>query len=1506
MNGDGPLDFDAVIRETDFNRSIQNMERRIMGFSGTVQRETSAMDDTFSRLGQAAAGYFAFTELSQLPGKIVQVRGEFQQLEISFRTMLGNQEKADKLMSKTVNFAATTPYGLKDSASAVKQLLAYGESAETVTETLRKLGDIASGIGAPLGDIAYLYGTTMTQGRLYTQDLNQFTGRGIPMIKELAKIFKVAESEVKGLVEAGKVGFPEVQKVIENLTNSGSMFGGLMEAQSKSLPGLIAQFEDAVDMMINDIGRANEGLAAGVITGATGVVENYQEVIDILKVIVATYGTYKAALIAISVAQRLVAASSTATLFLEMARGLGTVTTATYAQAVALGIQTQAQAALNSVMAINPYVAAATAIVALSGAIWYLSDGTTAAELAQRSLSKIHEESAKKVEDLTAKTRELTAIVTSDSQTTYAQIQAYHALKAMYPDLLSGMAMHEFKAIKASDAQKMLNGAIDEMNIDSATKNFQNATKQVSDFEKRLENLIDKQKSMGAEGSGLDGTITRARKELEAAKIEAGKLGEEVKQNEKIAWEANTPVEEQVKHYENIKAELVKQRAQVEENQSKLQKLGGVVQGLQPFFNQLSLESLNLQIDQAAGKILALQGKPNVMFGGNKAYWEGEVSKRKESLAALGVNQEGSSEWKRLKQEIQEAENQLDKYSLKTKKVAEKDKPQPFGSIAYWDQVARKADEAMQKLPGTKTSRLNELNQIKVDAEREADRLRKSLTKTEVKTLNDELDEKRKLYELYYRWVVAYGEDVANKQFDSLISQHGGYLDYLNDQISKLEGMKSGPGLTDGEAGSLANLIGQRDELTGNVSPMEKFAKNMDHALVSSESLTEEILKLKEIQAGLDINDISTDGFAKRQQLQERINEAGKERSAQLKEFLVSVVGSEQKRLEIETHYKNLREALEAQYANNKGEAYKKALAAINDAEKAETAAFEVEKVKQSKGYQELERIIQLSTDEQTKIRLDAEKKKLAALEASNQKFKNVNKELTDDYIAQLIRVRRAEEEHKQKSVQMWGQIAGVVGQLGDVLQEMGGSVGEVGGALSGLSSQFGNISQAFQSNSDGSMSMNQYVAAIQGVIQIIGTLVSVSKQRAEAEKQFAMARLGFENDYALALNQQLGDNYKHNPFYQDYEGQIKAAVEQYKDAYKKYQDAVDKVVEEGRVKERQKNVVDGKTVGQLAGGGAAVGAGIGAAIGVWGFGVMAIVGAAVGAVIGGIVGAIGGLFAKKKKDVYGAIKEQYQDITDEMGNLNVEMAKALIANNQADDKTKQMLQNTIALHEEMEKARTEINGTMKDLTGEIGDNLRNALVNAFKEGKDAAEALRETVGAIISDVASKLLFSKLVGPVLDQLTEEMTKSLTEGDGTIIDDLDRFGNPISGYALAQIKAFEESEKLLDEWLKANGYDTIGGSSKKTALQGTITSASEESVSALNGQLNAVRIHVAETNANVRESLFFLAGIEKNTSSIDRNTSRLNQIETILNDIRDNTKSNGGGNSPRSKGWDNLG
>ena len=369
------LHFDITGDNTNLLRKLRETENGVKSVSKTVEKEGGNIEELFNRLARSAAAIGVGFSAKEFISKAVQIRGEFQKLEVAFTTMLGSKEQAEKLMAQMVKTAATTPFDLQGVANGAKSLLAYGVAAEDVNKTLIRLGDIAAGLSIPLGDLVYLYGTTRAQGRLYTADLNQFTGRGIPMIQELAKQFGVAESEVKSLVEAGKVGFPEVQKVIESLTNEGGKFGGLMEAQSKTIAGQIANIEDAIDTMFNNIGKTNEGFINKALSGVSYLVENYEAIGKIIIELVGSYGAYKAVLISLSAIENLRYQST-----LAYMAGL------TKMQAVTEVLKAKTLA-LNKALMANPYVLVAAAVTALGYGIYKLATYQTDAEKAQSKLN---------------------------------------------------------------------------------------------------------------------------------------------------------------------------------------------------------------------------------------------------------------------------------------------------------------------------------------------------------------------------------------------------------------------------------------------------------------------------------------------------------------------------------------------------------------------------------------------------------------------------------------------------------------------------------------------------------------------------------------------------------------------------------------------------------------------------------------------------------------------------------------------------------------------------------------------------------------------------------------------------------------------------------------------------------------------------------------------------------------------------------------------------------------
>lgn len=421
MNGvQGAIHFVVTGDETDLLRALSSSRSAIIASGDTAEKEGAKIEQMFKRATSSVFAFFSAAQATSFVKSMATVHGEFQQIEIALETILGSEREAATLMNQLRETAAKTPFDMKGIANGAKQLLAYGEDAATVNETLIKLGNIAAGLSQPLGDLVYLYGTTMTQGRLYTQDFNQFVGRGIPMIKELAEYFGVAESEVRGLVEAGKVGFPEVQAVISSLTEEGGMFFNLMEKQSTSVIGKISNLGDAWDAALDKMGESSEGFIYTGIEGLTYLVEHYDTVLKILGTLVTAYGSYKAALIAINAIQK---ASATVA-----------ATRALLAQTQMLTRATQAQILFNQAVKANPYVLAFSALTTVITALAMFCDKSDEAEESVSRLENANKKASEEFDKEAAKIKSLQDVVANANVAYDERKKALDKLREIVPE----------------------------------------------------------------------------------------------------------------------------------------------------------------------------------------------------------------------------------------------------------------------------------------------------------------------------------------------------------------------------------------------------------------------------------------------------------------------------------------------------------------------------------------------------------------------------------------------------------------------------------------------------------------------------------------------------------------------------------------------------------------------------------------------------------------------------------------------------------------------------------------------------------------------------------------------------------------------------------------------------------------------------------------------------------------------------------------------------------------
>lgn len=232
----------------EFMARMAASQRRISEFASSVRGVALAA-------GAAIGGLVGIYGATQGMGKAIGEAANMEKLEVAFSTLIGNSRLAKETLAELVAFADSTPFELNQLAPAAKQLLAYGFAAKDLVPTLTMLGDVASGLDVPLGELVEVFGKNIAQSRLFTQDLNQFQSRGIPIVEALAKTMGKSETAVRDMTTAGKVGSADLLRAFQSLTGPGGRFGGMMAEQSKTFSGVLSTLKDKIDALFRDFGK---------------------------------------------------------------------------------------------------------------------------------------------------------------------------------------------------------------------------------------------------------------------------------------------------------------------------------------------------------------------------------------------------------------------------------------------------------------------------------------------------------------------------------------------------------------------------------------------------------------------------------------------------------------------------------------------------------------------------------------------------------------------------------------------------------------------------------------------------------------------------------------------------------------------------------------------------------------------------------------------------------------------------------------------------------------------------------------------------------------------------------------------------------------------------------------------------------------------------------------------------------------------------------------------------
>lgn len=734
-------------------------------------------------------------------------------------------------------------------------------------------------------------------------------------------------------------------------------------------------------------------------------------------------------------------------------------------------------------------------------------------------------------------------------------------------------------------------------------------------------------------------------------------------------------------------------------------------------------------------------------------------------------------------------------------------------------------------------------------------------------------------YDRFLKWVSSGDKTLvaaADKEFEELKKKGASYIEYLRIERDKLLWLGDSGHLPKAEADQLKKLqdaIAEESNRQGFDVWKKDIAQQTEGARTVLELL--DLIERKE----KEIADDSTEYGEEKKKLIAEVREAANKRFKEETQALMEDYAS----------FTDQKLTLDAQYYDDIDLLKKRHDEATTDAEKAaidRTIAYRKEKYKEDLNnlesyeadlairgaeraleYQLLEIASKSYLWESDRKKDELEKRK-AFVEGAIKRLEGLTptKETTEQIEEARLEIEKLNRELQNIPVEKLQEVFGALQGITSALGNMSGTIGEI---FQTISTNLSSIEKAFEKNKKGDtkFSWGDAATVAGSAVSIINAITAASKRRKEAEREFYHNQIALAHQYALSLNEQLRlqSEMSGGGFVTDYAGRIEDGFAAMTDASVKYNEALNKL-SEGKAKIDQKNAVDWGVVGSTAVSGAVIGATIGSAV--------PVIGTVIGAVVGGLVGLFAG---KKKKDLFGGLLEVYPQLIDGQGELNRGMAEALLASNQLDEKTAQLVQNALDWAGAVEEAKAQVREVVVDLAGDLGNSLRDAMVEAFKAGEDASERMFDAASRSLERFVENLLYSTIFSSVFDEFSNRLVNSLSpEGDQDILDDYEWLMGEMQYRGEAYAKWLEAIQKRAEEkgfemWMPET--DQKSGNS----LSGAIKGITEDTASIIAGQLNASRMSQADAANSLRQILFVLSGIEANTRGVEINTRYLKDI-----------------------------
>ncbi|MEO6610749.1 MAG: tape measure protein [Chitinophagaceae bacterium] len=754
VTGDNSLEFDAVIHEDQFDQAVKRIENKLSGLADSANKQAASVEGfiktTFAGLGIFASSHFIGEFLSEAS----KVRAEYQQLEIAFTSMLKSKEQSDQLIRDVAEFTAKSPFDLKEVGNATKTLLSFNVPAAQVTETLRKLGDISIGTGTDLNELVKIYSRVLSEGTLSSRELLSLTTHGIPIIQTLADQFHVASSEVETLVQNGKVGFPEVEKAISSLTGAGGVFFDLLENQSKTLAGQTKQLKGAIEELFNDVGKSGEGVFSSAIEGATFLVNHFNDLIHVIEVMVATYGAYKAAIIATNIVTALATAEE---------EGLTVVLFLKYR---ALQVVQAAQSLLNATLLKNPIAYVAAGIIGLIASFKLFSKASSDVKTSQDLLADAQDRVASKFAETEAKIRPYLEALKNANLSEKEHVDIYNKLKELDPKIVEGLNAKTFgyKDL-AANVNVYLTALREQLKLESNKDALLASIKQEKVIQEKLDahqKTLDRLNKIDVSQTGQGaGGIIKSKEDEKNAVVDLTKSLEEQK---KVSTQlGEVQVAAATKNHGDHKRTLADIEADIKvEKDRQSQESTNREQFLA---HEKKIKALEEEKKQIAGATKADISAANALE--NKA--NALLEKKKELLKEIEAHSRDAKQSGLIKEQS-EIDKINEKYDLLIKNV---------------DAYNKKVNDFNKKNPGSKVSKIGQLDIENLNKSR-ATEITNTNLKEQAELYIKNLDKQKDIFQKFEENKKQIGIDKLKEMFAEQSKGYTSYLKFLEAERDKL------------------------------------------------------------------------------------------------------------------------------------------------------------------------------------------------------------------------------------------------------------------------------------------------------------------------------------------------------------------------------------------------------------------------------------------------------------------------------------------------------------------------------------------------------------------------------------------------------------------------------------------------------------------------------------------------------------------------------------------------